>query len=66
MRGFIHVCIIIQPKYALHFKEKIYGFYLLNLKWMKKWQVEAGDNQFLYKMAVKEDKKFKCAFRGTS
>jgi hypothetical protein len=47
MRGFIPVCIIIQPKSALYFKDKIYGFSLLNLKWMKKWQEEAGDNQFL-------------------
>jgi hypothetical protein len=31
---------------------------------MKKWKEEAGDNQFLYKTTVKEDRKFKCAFQG--
>jgi hypothetical protein len=31
---------------------------------MKKWKVEARDNQFLYKTAVKEDNKFNYAFRG--
>jgi hypothetical protein len=30
MRGFIPICIIIQPKYALYFKEKNYGLSLLN------------------------------------
>jgi hypothetical protein len=61
MRGFIPVCIIIQLESALYFKEKIYGFSLLSLKWMKKWQEEVGDNQFLYKTTVKADNKFKCA-----
>jgi hypothetical protein len=64
MRGFIPVCIIIQPEISLYFKEKNYGLSLLTLKWMKKWKAEAGDNQFLYKTTVKEDNKFKCAFRG--
>jgi hypothetical protein len=30
IRGFIPVCIIIQPKSALYFKEKNYGLALLN------------------------------------
>jgi hypothetical protein len=64
MRGFIPVCIIIQPEFSLYFKEKNYGLALLTLKWMKKWKAEAGDNQFLYKTTVKADNKFKCAFRG--
>jgi hypothetical protein len=33
-------------------------------KWTKKWKAEAGDNQFLYKTTVKEDNKFKRAFKG--
>jgi hypothetical protein len=47
-----------------YFKEKIYGLALLILKWMKKWKAEVRDNRFLYKTTVKENNKFKCAFRG--
>jgi hypothetical protein len=64
MRGFIPICIIIQPEYSLYFKEKIYGLSLLNFKWMQKWKAEAGDIQFLYKTTTKADNKFKCDFRG--
>jgi hypothetical protein len=30
MRGFIPVCVILQPKSTLYCKEKIYGLALLN------------------------------------
>jgi hypothetical protein len=59
--GFIPVCIIIQLESSPYFKEKIYGFSLLNLKWMKKWQEEARDNQFPYTTIMEEDNKFNCA-----
>jgi hypothetical protein len=55
MRGFIPVCIIIQPEFVLEFKEKknFYGLTLLTLKWMKKWKAEEGSNQFLHKTTMK-------------
>jgi hypothetical protein len=66
MRGFIPVCIIIQPEFSLYFKEIFffYGLSLLTLKWMKKWKAKARDNQFIYKTIVKADSKFNYAFRG--
>jgi hypothetical protein len=53
MRGFISVCIIIQPESTLTPRNKVNGPALLSLKWMKKWKEEAGYNQSLYKTAVK-------------
>jgi hypothetical protein len=64
MRGFIPVCIIIQPESLFTSRRKINGLALLFLKWMKKWKEEAGDNQSLYKTTVKADNKFKYVFRG--
>jgi hypothetical protein len=65
MRGFIPVCIIIQPEFSLEFKDKkFYGLSLLNLKWTKKWKAKARGNQFPHKIIVKEDNKFNYAFRG--
>jgi hypothetical protein len=64
MRGFILVCIIIQPKLSLAPRRKINGPALLFFKWMKKWKEEVGDNQSLYKTEVKADKKSKYVLRG--
>jgi hypothetical protein len=64
MRGFIPVCIIIQPEETLISRRKIDGSDLLFLKWRKKWREEARDNQTLYKIAVKADNKFKCVLGG--
>jgi hypothetical protein len=64
MRGFIPVCIIIQPEFILDFKEKNLWTFSFNSQWMKKWKAEAGGNQFLHKTAVKADNKFNYAFRG--
>ena len=44
--------------------ENIYGSALLTLKWMKKWEAEAGGNQFLYKTTMKANNKFNYAFKG--
>jgi hypothetical protein len=45
-------------------RRKNNGLALLFLKWMKKWKEESRDNQSLYKTTMKEDNKFKYAFRG--
>jgi hypothetical protein len=66
MRGFIPVCIIIQPEFSLTSRRKIYGLALLTLKWMKKWRAEAGGNEFFYKTTMKETNKFNLISGGTS
>jgi hypothetical protein len=53
MRGFTTVCIIIQLESSLKLKENTFGLALKNLKWMKKWQEEAGDNQLFIRQQWK-------------
>jgi hypothetical protein len=42
MRGFIPVCIIIQPESALYFKEKNYGLSLLNSQMDEEMESRSG------------------------
>jgi hypothetical protein len=41
------VCIINQPGFSLNLQRERLTCLLLSSQWMKKWQEEAGNNQFL-------------------
>jgi hypothetical protein len=66
MRGFIPVCIIIQPESALISRRKIDGFAPLFLNGRRNGEKKRGDNQSLYKIIVEIYNNFKGPSENTS